>query len=46
MITKVKTIVFDLGEAVSSGWLSGDFVVLDQAGSCGFVSSYLSDFCG
>ena len=32
-------------EAVSSGWLSGDFVVLDQAGLCGFVSSYFSDFC-
>ena len=46
MMTKVKTMAFDLGEVVCSGWLSGDFVVLDQEESCGFVSSYFSDFCG
>ena len=33
MMTKVKTMAFDLGEVVCSGWLSGDFVVLDQASS-------------
>ena len=46
MMTKVKTVAFDLGKVVISGWLSGDFVVLDQARSCSFGFSYFSDFCG